>query len=382
MPLKTKFYNTDVDQPLFLQGSSKTIQRKLKPYSKEAIKRFLTQQNVYSLHKPTRKFIRNKYYVNISNQLWQIDLIDFQHLSAYNDGYKYILVCIDVFSKYLRVRLLRNKTNTEVLNKFKNILDSAGEKPQRISCDRGLEFTNRNFKSFLNKSHIQLEHPLTSNPSKSAVVERVIRTIKDKINRLFTLLGNNKPKRYIDYLDKIVNMYNSTYHSSIKMQPKNVNNSNTLQVYENLYGKERKEAHKNPLLSVNDYVRVKLKRNVFEKASYHTNWSDEVFKIFKIYHYKFPMYSLIDLSGKLLRGKYYEAELQKIYVSKNTPVRIIKKDFFNTTSKNKFYVETSDGRKKWMDIDPPPNSLTSKDDIVRQLFPSTNRGGITSRRVV
>ena len=57
-------------------------------------------QRTITLHKPVRlKFERRKTIVNGIDQQWQCDLCDIQNLQAYNDGYKYLLVNIDVFSK-------------------------------------------------------------------------------------------------------------------------------------------------------------------------------------------------------------------------------------------------------------------------------------------
>ena len=54
------------------------------------------------------------------------------------------------------------------------------------------------------------------NEGKSVVAERVIRTIKTKIYKYMTSISKNV---YIDKLDDIVNEYNNTYHSTIKMEP-------------------------------------------------------------------------------------------------------------------------------------------------------------------
>ena len=62
------------------------------------------------------------------DQQWQIDLADMQ---KFNDGYRYLLVCIDVFSKYAWVVPLKNKTGPSLVNAFKVILSSV-RKPEKI----------------------------------------------------------------------------------------------------------------------------------------------------------------------------------------------------------------------------------------------------------
>ena len=58
---------------------------------------------------------------------------------------------------------------------------------------------------------------------KSVVTERFIRKLKNKIYKYMTSISKNV---YVDKLDDIVNKYNNTYHSTIKMKPVDVK-SNT-----------------------------------------------------------------------------------------------------------------------------------------------------------
>ena len=60
----------------------------------------------------------------------------------------------------------------------------------------------------------------TYNKGKSVVVERFIRNLKNKIYKYTTSISKNL---YIDKLDDILNKYNSKYHSTIIMNPVDVN---------------------------------------------------------------------------------------------------------------------------------------------------------------
>ena len=60
----------------------------------------------------------------------------------------------------------------------------------------------------------------TYNKGKSVVAERFIRNLKNKIYKYTTSISKNL---YIDKLDDIVNKYNSKYHSTIIMNPVDVN---------------------------------------------------------------------------------------------------------------------------------------------------------------
>ena len=57
------------------------------------------------------------------------------------------------------------------------------------------------------------------NEGKSAVAERLIRTLKTKIYKYMTAISKNL---YIDKLNDIVDDYNNTYRRTIKMKPVDV----------------------------------------------------------------------------------------------------------------------------------------------------------------
>ncbi|CAB4025870.1 hypothetical protein BSL78_19869 [Paramuricea clavata] len=66
------------------------------------------QLDAYSLHAKRRhKYKRLKIYVNKPNAQWSIDLADLNNLSGYNNQYRYILVCVDVYTRYVFVKLLK-----------------------------------------------------------------------------------------------------------------------------------------------------------------------------------------------------------------------------------------------------------------------------------
>jgi len=69
-----------------------------------AVKPWLEQQDAYSLHNSVRKrFPRNPYIVSNILVLWEADLVDVQFLATQNDGHRYLLTLIDVFTKYLHI---------------------------------------------------------------------------------------------------------------------------------------------------------------------------------------------------------------------------------------------------------------------------------------
>ncbi|CAB4015975.1 uncharacterized transposon-derived [Paramuricea clavata] len=98
------------------------------------------QQAAYSLHaKKISKIRCLKIFVEKRNQQWSIDLADLNELSGHNNQYRYILVCVDVYTRYAFIKLLKNKT-VNVCNKFEQILTELGESPTHIQAEEGTEF--------------------------------------------------------------------------------------------------------------------------------------------------------------------------------------------------------------------------------------------------
>jgi hypothetical protein len=108
-----------------------------------------------------------KVIVSGPNEQLDVDLEDIQSLSKDNDGIKYLLVAIDVFSRYAWVEPLKNKTAKEVEGGLMIILNQA--KPRKIRTDGGSEFNNRWLKSLLENKHFY--HHVTMNETKANYVE-------------------------------------------------------------------------------------------------------------------------------------------------------------------------------------------------------------------
>ena len=119
-----------------------------------------------------------------------------------------------MFSKYAWVIPIKDKKRTSILNAFKKILSDSNRKPNKIWVDQGSEFYNKSFTDFLKINNIEMYS--TYNEGKSVVAERFIRTLKNKIFKHMTAINQNI---YFDVLDDIVDKYNNTVHTTIKIKP-------------------------------------------------------------------------------------------------------------------------------------------------------------------
>ena len=118
------------------------------------VKLWLSGQDAYTLHKPARKkFKRNRIYVSTIDSQWEIDLADLSSIKEHNDGYTFLLTCIDVSSKFAWVEPLKRKSVTSICEAFNRIL-STGRKPWKLRSDKGKEFINKDFQKLLKTQSI------------------------------------------------------------------------------------------------------------------------------------------------------------------------------------------------------------------------------------
>ena len=209
----------------------------------------------HELHKPViKKFNKRKVYSQFKDNIWGVDLADMQSLSRKNKGIKYLLCAIDLYSKYAFVIPLKNKKGISITNAFDKIIKQSKRKPNKIWVDQGSEFYNNNLKKWLSDNSIIMY--FSYNEGKSVVAERFIRTLKNKLYKHMTATGKNV---YYDILDDVVNKYNNTKHSTIKMKPIDVKNDN-----KRVYIDEHNE--KDSRFKVGDRVRISKFKNIFAKG--------------------------------------------------------------------------------------------------------------------
>ena len=251
------------------------------------------------LHKPIiKKFDKRKVYSQFKDNIWGVDLADMQSLSRKNKGIKYLLCAIDLYSKHAFVIPLKDKKGISIVNAFNKITKQSNRKPNKIWVDQGGEFYNNVFKKWLSDNDIIMYS--TYNIGKSVVAEEFIRTLKNKLYKHMTATGKNV---YYDVLDDVVNKYNNTKHSTIKMKPIDVKNDN-----KRVYIDEHNE--KDSRFKVGDRFRISKFKNIFAKE-YATNWSREIFIVDKINDTVPYTYNLKDLNDEEIIGSFYDRELQK-----------------------------------------------------------------------
>lgn len=242
--------------------------------------------------------------------MWQSDLVYLPNFISENGGYKYLFCLMEVFSRKLFVKLLKNKDTNSVLEAFSHIHKEIAVNPKILYVDKGGEYTNKKFKDYCSANNIKIVFAL--NDTKAPHIERCQRTLQ---GILYRMMEENQTKQYLPFIDDAVKLYNSRVNRTTGFSPNDAYlDENSAAVRENLEKHYIKKVNlrKKPKFKVGDTVRISLKRKVFERG-YEPKFSEEVFKIRKVYtNLPQPRYSVTSFDGQeKVQGTFYEREITK-----------------------------------------------------------------------
>src|SRR5271167_1473690 len=181
---------------------------------------WLKGQASYTLHKPARRagYKTRPYRTGGIDHQWQMDLVDMQDKSKSNEGYKYILTVIDIFSRYAWAEPLKTKSPQHVMPALKRIFEQGRKPMKKVQSDQGLEFESKVMKIFF--ASLGIEQFSVKSQFKAAIVERFNRTLKNKMWNYFTHANTHK---WLDILPKLLEGYNKAAHRGIEgLAPRDV----------------------------------------------------------------------------------------------------------------------------------------------------------------
>jgi hypothetical protein len=311
---------TSPGHPIAFSGVTNIYKYYKGKLSVEKIKDILSTIENYSLHREYKRGQRNPSYSHFKRYQFQMDLVDIQELSSYNDGVRYIMTVIDTFTRYGFARLLLDKKASTVLSAFKSVLKEAKEKPNILVVDRGTEFSNKEFVKFCNDNSIKIYTPDSS--IHAAYIERFNRTLQSLIYKFMT---ENETYRFISKttkdgndektFSKILETYNNRKHRMIGMTPMQAETDKKkhmdIRLRMSKYYSKIKPRKQN--FQIGDTVRIAIQKGKFSRG-YKEQSNLEIFKIYDIKKKsEIPMYFLetYDKSEKI-KGGFYDFELTKV----------------------------------------------------------------------
>ncbi len=264
------------------------------------------------IHAPARRNYKRRHVKILGfKDLFQADLVEMIEHSNVNNGYRYILTVIDVFSKYAWARPVLRKSGENVSNAMRDILTTTTDRkpflkpPKFLQTDAGKEFYNRQFQNMLHEFGITLYS--THSVKKASVIERFNRTLKTKMWVKFSAQGTF---RWIDLLPRLILDYNSSIHRTIKIKPRDVKRKDERMLQEIHFFNHRLPRRGKVKFNIGDHVRINSIKGIFEKG-YEPNWSTGIFTIAEICPTAPVTYKLQDYLGNPIPGGFYNEELRK-----------------------------------------------------------------------
>jgi hypothetical protein len=232
----------------------------------------------------TKKF--NSIYANYPRQCYQMDIIVYDRYIYHN--YKYILVVIDIYSRYATARAMTNRRMETIIENFEDIIKEL-KPPEKLECDN--EFNKKEFIDVLTRYDIK---PIFSHPDelhKNAIVERFNGTLAVILQKVRISL-----KRYdwYNYLIDVLHNYNNTVHSTTKETP--------VSIWEGKEYNKQTVNFVNNTLKVGDKVRIMRKKKAFSKGDI-IKYSTDIYLIEKI-----NLRGNVHLNGLVRSYKPYEVK--------------------------------------------------------------------------
>ena len=266
-------------------------------------------------YRSKKKYKRLRVEVRKPNEQWQIDLVDMTFMERYNSRVKYLLVVMDVFSRFVWVKKLRSKNSKDVSNKFDEIIGKNGV-PDTIHSDKGGEFSEirKNAKNGIFGKNVKYRSS-ENYEMKSVMIERFIRTLRMMISNVLYGLYGKTEGRYTNILDKIIEKYNKTPH-------KGIDGNNPYDIYEGNISLSKIFRYKKyfefypfykrgMILKEGQRVRIARLKSRFEKESTFT-YSKEIFVVDKVRLTDPVTYVIRDKNEEILSGVFYREELLKV----------------------------------------------------------------------
>jgi hypothetical protein len=233
--------------------------------TKKEIDDFISGHSLQQIHKPVYKVKeKQKFIFSLSPfEMLQIDLLDYQKYSKSNKGNTFILIAVDIFSRKAFAEPIKNKTPKSVLEAYQKFHIKATS----LYHDDGKEYMGV-FLKYLNDNDIINLTADVGNHNSLGVIDRFSKTFKHMIIKY---MEANDTVSYYDAVNKLVDAYNNTPHSSLgDITPnqifQNQDDYNTVQRINLAKMKYNKElGEKSKKIKVGDKVRIQVKKDLFKK---------------------------------------------------------------------------------------------------------------------
>jgi hypothetical protein len=217
----------------------------------------------------------------VPNELWQMDIFDLSKYMKQNKDYRYILCCIDVFTRKAFCEPMLYKDSEAVTKAFARILAFNKVQPRSIISDNDAAFQKLIFQKLLELKEIAINYNALHDHHVLGIIDNFARRLKTILTTTFLKEGNTQ---WLDRLQRILDIYNQSQHSGINdiapddaSKPKNKEEILKLNMDKQLHNKTVSD------LEIGDKVRKTMLKGGHEiiKGT-DPRWTDEVFMVKQI----------------------------------------------------------------------------------------------------
>lgn len=322
--LKSIYYNPSLQAGFSVPSQLYKLVRRQGRYrvTLKQVKDFLKKQEAYYSYKQIKKhFPRQQIISNTKNFTWQVDVLNMSYYKDHNQGYGYILFCLDTFTRYLITRPMKGLKAEDTKEAFVDIFRTENP-PKQIMSDSGSELKGITSQFFKARN---IKHFTSKNEVKAPMVERVIKTIRLRLARV---LKASDTFQWLSSLQDLTQDYNETVHRSLSMTPLEAFCSADVNA---LFRKQYLEKikvgpYKDFDLNVGDYVKLTHDRvsNRFFRA-YDNLYTDAVFSITdRRISQGHQLFKIKTYDNEMVLGEFYRSELHPVQVDENTMFEIDK----------------------------------------------------------
>jgi transposase InsO family protein len=251
--------------------------------SRREIKTYLDQDTSRQLTKVQHKKPAPGHVVAmVPNELWQMDIFDLSKYMKQNKDYRYILCCIDVFTRKAFCEPMLYKDSEAVTKAFARLLAFNKVQPRSIISDNDAAFQKLIFQKLLELKEIAINYNALHDHHVLGIIDNFARRLKTILTTTFLKEGNTQ---WLDRLQRILDIYNQSQHSGINdiapddaSKPKNKEEILKLNMDKQLHNKTVSD------LEIGDKVRKTMLKGGHEiiKGT-DPRWTDAVFTVKQIH---------------------------------------------------------------------------------------------------
>ena len=185
-----------------LEALAKYVKEAYPDITRSQVKKYLTQDLVSQLNKVQRKKETDGHITaTMPNEQWQYDVLVLSRYKKWNEGFEYILACVDVFTRRVMLEPMKTKDSVACLAAFKKIVAREGKKPRSMLSDQDAAFLTTPFSKYVQKEQIATTTNALKDHRALGIIDNFAKRLKLTLNKTFVRTKNN---RWLDIIQPIV----------------------------------------------------------------------------------------------------------------------------------------------------------------------------------